>query len=357
MDKNNTVVGVPVNLYKSVIVNLNLYFSILIIGPGIILNILTAIVFRRKPFRNTNLGFFYTGLAIVDAISLSIGFSLFFPLSLGRDITTYHEILCKSINYFRRYFIKLSSWFEVLISFDRIVSVKFNNKIALFKSRKNLWMMVGVLCIFLSIIFSADAIYFIASSQTSTSNSTAIQTTYSCKSTFVAAFISDTISTIFRTIIPFIIMLSTNIIILRDLFHSKSKLRKSSSNSSKSNRERQFTFTVLSLNVIFLITQIPLSIVQLSQNVFKYLPDASPQLLSDLNLYSNIAFMIVYTFQSMQFVINIVFNRLFRNEVLIILNFSCVDSGKLKYTSNNNSLVKSNTQQVQQDNQERSNNF
>ncbi len=80
-------------------------------------------------------------------------------------------------------------------------------------------------------------------------------------------------------------------------------------------RERQFTIVSLYFNVMFFIAHIPLSIVQLGQNAFIY-SDPSQEALNIIQFLNTVAFMTVYTFISSRFILNMIFNRVFREKVI-----------------------------------------
>jgi hypothetical protein len=92
---------------------------------------------------------------------------------------------------------------------------------------------------------------------TNNQTKTVITLTKSCTGTFDVLKVSDMISVILRTFAPFCLMITFNIILIKDLFLSKRNL----------NREIRFTVTVLLLNISFLIFNGPLSVVYIIINL------------------------------------------------------------------------------------------
>ena len=310
-------------LFAKVNSALSFYCPLSYMLAGIVLNIFTAVVYLGKKFSKINMGFLCALLALVDALSLSVGFLVFFPPTVGFDLVTKADFLCKFFNFFRRYLIKLSSWLQLFVSVERTLFVCFPLRFHFFHQRKNINTMFGLMLIFLACIFMADVLYYQKPVTIVTGNRT-IVVGFACQTSSTAAFVSDTISTIFRTFIPFGAMFACSYMMITSISRSAHKVK-----SNDTQREHQLARTITLLNIVFLITQLPLSFVQLTQNIFKYQENPSPLLLSTISMLNTVAFMLVYAYESAQFFLYMLFNKLFYHEVLKIVRQPRIFSSQL----------------------------
>lgn len=288
---------------------LHFYSPLFVMLPGLVLSCVNAYIFSSKPFRQTNMGFLSIAQAISETFSLSIGLAYYFLLNFGFDFQQNNHIFCNFLNYIRRFTLKMCSWFQVLIAMDRVLNFKYKYRINWFKSRKYILILIFCMLGTLAVVFLADAFYYYSKTEIYIENNKTL-VKYYCKSKFVPALVSDVVSAVFRTIIPFGIMLGTSIIMIKEIRLSKKLVL-----SKVGRREKQFTFTVLMINILFLVTQIPLSLVQLIQNFLRYFLNASFDILSYVDFLASIGFMIVYFSQSAQFFYYVLFNKLFRRRV------------------------------------------
>lgn len=109
------------------------------------------------------------------------------------------------------------------------------------------------------------------------------------------------------TLIPFIVMIFLSIILIFFVYHSRSKMH-SRSSSSTMRRDLRFSVSIISLNVIFLILNLPITIVDLlgsPSSIFEYI--------SDVLYFMNYA---------ISFYVQVVVNIDFRNEFLKLFNFN-----------------------------------
>ena len=304
---------------------INFYCPLSFILIGIFLNIITAKIFNKNPFKNTNLGLLNQCLSLIDVFSLSVAFAVYFSASIDNDVQTLNYFTCKFFNIVKRFFIKLSSWTQVLITLDRVSDVLYPNRFHAIKKRKNVLIILFVMCTILGFIFIADGLYNIEEGKKIIKNQTTI--THACNSLFIPILVSDTTSLLFRTVIPFTIIAISNIVMVRKLRQSKFKVYA----DKKLKKENQFTFIVIFLNAIFLISQVPLSAINVWRLLQHFLKFDQFQL-DEIKFLYNISFMLVYLYESSQFVINMVFNRIFRR--IFFKKFICKKPSKNQSISN-----------------------
>ena len=108
------------------VLQINFYFSITVVPIGIVINILSIFIFKRKSLnKNTNMGYMYSTLSLFNICALmnSILFTQFLPY-FDIDITSYSEYGCKFLNLWRRFAKQSPSIHQILIAFMFYFSVK-----------------------------------------------------------------------------------------------------------------------------------------------------------------------------------------------------------------------------------------
>lgn len=109
---------------------INLYFSIIIMPLGIILNISTIIIFSRSQSRNSswsNMRILSIGLSIFNILAMvnSLLFQQYLP-AVHVVFSYYSQDSCKLVKVFSSTILQCSSWVQVIITFDRLRSVAFS---------------------------------------------------------------------------------------------------------------------------------------------------------------------------------------------------------------------------------------
>ena len=102
------------------------YFALITIPVGIIFNTLSVFIFLRKNLNKTNMGFFNFCLSISNSFTLI--YFIFVSDSrifFSYDLKIKNDFLCRIIPFLRRVIREVSPWIEVLITFDRLIYVKF----------------------------------------------------------------------------------------------------------------------------------------------------------------------------------------------------------------------------------------
>ena len=130
-----------------------------------------------------------------------------------------------------------------------------------------------------------------------------------------------------RLFIPFMLMLLMNIVLVRSLFVSKNRsllFKQTSISSSTSkcrnmNREVNYMKTVITLNWIFFILNIPWAVWYIISHIGQITPDPNTaHNTAILNLILSISHCVFYLNNLSSFVLNMIFNRIFRNKVLLV---------------------------------------
>lgn len=106
-----------VSVLKSVSTNVNLYFGAVFAPCGIVLNLLTCLVYScdRRLKKRTNMGLFYIALGLYDSLVLinSIVFTQLLP-SLSIRLTAWSDDWCRFSTVWARTVIYTPSWVQVI---------------------------------------------------------------------------------------------------------------------------------------------------------------------------------------------------------------------------------------------------
>ena len=293
------------------------YISIIIFPFGIVFNTLSILVFMRKQFSKYNFSFYNTWIAIINSIILMLAFCVYYTQSKRNDILVWSEFTCKFFNYTLRVFMTTSSWLNVLIAFDRWMCIKYPDKYNFMVKRKFMYLYL-ILIILLSMVLHSSNLFLNLVSTTSlnpSTNQTII--TKLCTSYEIAINIRDIVTIIIRTLLPFIVMFILNISLIRNLIITKKSLNITRSLS----REFNFSFSIIALNMLFLISLLPNMVSLILLNIFQYgfKSQLTSKNLAIINFGFSISiFFITYNY-AFPFLVNLKFNKLFRNEFVLFI--------------------------------------
>lgn len=297
---------------------INLYFSIATIPPGIVLNILTILIFwtdtkMRKGAGTKTMWLLYISLCIYDILALlnSLLFTQFLP-SLGIDLSTYSLAACKILNVWRKTALQCPSWLQVIITFDRLRSVVFPNRFR-FMSKQNVILIVLAATTILISIANIEYIWFKLTY--TTSNNTIIVSCTPPNKQIIT--IADVINVLLRFLLPFLLMLVMNIVLVRSIFVSKRKAKTSRS----MRREINYTLTVIGLNLIFLVLNLPWTVWYILYQLSSYLPSLQTANANFIqSVFKSVAFSILYIDNLSVFILNFFFNRIFRHRTSYLIS-------------------------------------
>ncbi|CAF0716375.1 unnamed protein product [Brachionus calyciflorus] len=286
--------------------NLLFYSCVLLFVPGTFLNTLQTLIFLMKIFSKTSMGYYYS---INSALNLVIVIYLLIfcmPMSKSNSLFLYNSWGCRLFYYFLRVLYQSSSWLNVAIVADRVVFILFPNKFNFLKKKKFLTL---ILIAILSIILITNITNF-GLNLVIIRNNWTNQTTKYCSTPGPLVYLRDIHSILFRSAIPFTLMLVMNIILIAKVNESKKKL--------KMKYEIKFVFTVIATTFTFLFTYIPNVVWTIFQNRFQNDPSVSRRQTYEAFIFlfemsSSASYFVNY---SMNIFVHMAFNSLFRKEVI-----------------------------------------
>ena len=300
------------------------YFVITLVPFGILTNSLSIIIFLRKSLNTTNMGFFNLLISTSNLITLT--FYLFVMESMRifhYDLAIESDFACKITYLLRRVIREIAPIIEIAMTLERFMSVYYPKRFRFINNRLFLLGLIGFIFVCFVLISFENLFYYLEFN-----NSTRV---FVCTSSQLVSSSSDLVSATLRTFLPFSVMFVLNILMIRRLIS-----RRLIKSATKSRRDYQFTVSVISMNILFLILNFPVSVGYILRIVFSSnLPTSEP---SHTNQVIEFFWRVSYLLATANYILtnftNLLFNRLFRKELIRIFI-----GEKLEFPSNLTSLT------------------
>ena len=230
----------------------HIFASICLIG--FIGNILAIIVFSRKKYAKTIFSTYFRVLSIFDTLTILTRIDYFILVNQSQPLRLISNITCKFSLYFVYFMPASSTWILVLISLDRFVSICKPSWKYLIRNNPKYQLLACLCVVMYNFVFYIPFFVFQNINNTTYPSIDGNRTIDCINDTETIIDIVDTFN---ATLIPFIIMLSCTIFILRTIFKS----RNNANTTSNKIRDIRFAITSIGLNLSFLILTFP-------QNIF-----------------------------------------------------------------------------------------
>lgn len=293
---------------------------VLIFIVGSISNCIAYLVFSRKYFQKTIFFVYFRFILIVDFMTLvsSIDYFLSFILGINLRSTT---ITCKILSYENYALPSISTWIIVVVSIDRVISVLKPTSFLIRKT--SFFQLFTCILIFLyNALFYTPLLFSTLDLNLNNNSDDLNETTasYECIYFNPGGFM-DYADFLNSTIIPFIFMTLSTIIILVVLYKSRKKWQQPNNTSninsknpknSSIKRDLRFAFTSITLNVFFLIFNLPVVGFLMISNFVKI--D-----LKYFDLIYLILLLLFYVNYGTMFSLSLVANKSFRKEFFSLI--------------------------------------
>ena len=188
-----------------------------------------------------------------------------------------------------------------------------------------------------------------------------------CTQSSIANLVTNLISNLMRVFIPFTVMVILNFLVARNLKKSKSRvgqianvtqiasqlLQNNQNGRQISNRQFRFMVSTLIVDFMYLIFYLPIavSLTVRTYDMFSNSLTSDPVANGMFSIYSSLAQMFALGHSSVLFFLFLIFNRIFRAELIILLRLdkilptlkpgSTVFFSKVNIINNNTTLKKS----------------
>ena len=294
---------------------LSIFYSFMIVANmGIILNILNIRTYSRRSFASKTIGFYNILMSTFHILSIVTGYLFFFPASIGKpDLTLVSDFACASIWFAAGICTQMSSWMHVLVSFDRSVYSLYPQCrfFKIFKSkRKLLWIVAGIFAVIS--ICNIPNLFFNVKQRKSSAVYNLNATTRMCTTSVTIVFVRDLTGLIMRTMLPVCLEFVLNAILICTLI----KYKKNMANLREERSEYKFTFIIVFVNVLFLLTQSPSFIALIYLNMLGY-SDANVNTSRTL-IVAQLIYVLTIFFASLDYVclffVNFIISSKFRKE-------------------------------------------
>jgi hypothetical protein len=286
------------------------FLKLPIIFFGLVGNFLSFLVFSRKKFSKYSISVYFRAMAIAESfVVYQFVYDIiyyFYGIKLG----AVSNFWCKIHYYVPIGIMRISPWILAAFSIDKMIHALGKRQRFPLIQKKNFQVAVVVgIVIFRLLIYSFVPIQLQLKQAPNVSNGTA---QLSCRIEDVPNFRYLSASILFEAnLIPFGIMMISTIVIIIKLNQSRRNLKRSQRNRQSRRKKKDLKFSVNSvmLNILDVLLEVPVLVTILinSQNSTR------------CKLFMTISLFLFYLSYSISFLVHLRFNRLFRNEFLIML--------------------------------------
>jgi hypothetical protein len=304
------------------VATITLYGTVFIAFPGLVMNAFNIYIFNRNRAFTRSVRFFYTFQSLGDMSNLLFCVVVFFPLTFAADVGALSDPICKISMILRRYASALAAWSQTILSFDRVLSIVFSVKYKSIEGIKYRWSCAAFTVIGLLMVNLINSYYERIETKTTTSTSTTlggnVTITHKCTTPRSVGFLANMMTTLTRTIMPFALMITFNMMLIYSLRTRKRKMSQQWRNNQNNNNRKEFNFAVpiIALNSLFLLINTPLMLYQLSEFLLNVDSDEHK---ARMNLYRIVGHYFNFAYSAMAFLFNTALNKLFRRELCSFL--------------------------------------
>ena len=299
---------------------INNIMSICILSIGVPSNLISMVIFASLINKSkTNMGLLYTLQCIVDLfVAIWIQFATRYSdyASFVFTLAEVNEPLCKVSMFFRRVSVHMSSWMVLISTLDRFLFI-FKKRGCEFLRRKLVLGSFILLTFILLCLVNILNLFFYLNSDGY------------CAASFEILLTSDIISIIFRTYLPFCLMFYLNVKMIRtiskrSLLRIENETQKSLQSKTQRHKEHCFTVAVISSDLIFFITHLPITIVGILYDFWTYpsLNDGVEENSSQQSVYDFILMIsmnISYLDKAFSIFFYLAFNKIFRAQFVVFV--------------------------------------
>jgi hypothetical protein len=297
------------------------YFTVTIVPIGILINILSTLVFLRKNIRSTNMAFYNQMISITNAFTLLFYLLVYQSALLFNDnFFAVSDWLCKVLYFVRKTIREIGPIIESVMTFDRLMSVLFPTKYKFLKKKKTIVAIILATFLVYSGISFQNFQYYLSITYKNGTNGSMLVASKSCTATRLVSIEGNFVSASLRSVVPFLIMLVCNLLMIKKLKAKKAiRSRRSSSSDSQHSKESQFTKTVMVLNVWFLILNFPEALLYIVKDVYSFYEPLTSPTGQILTFCWNMVYLLTVLHYIVNNFLNLKYNSIFRKEAFKML--------------------------------------
>ena len=260
-----------------------------------------------------------SALAVADTLTLLIGPTwMYINKVYNIDIEKQYLMVCKTNRYLKAVSSYVANWLVIIFTIFRVIAVDWPHKANIYCTRKRTYMAVLLTCV-LSVLVNLDSLIFIEHIP---------QYNKAGRFMFNHCWFKGPRHTYYRfynqwillatmTIVPFIILISGNLLIIYKMIKYKIQ-RKQISVETNSTDAESMTAMLISIPLLFLVTQVPAIVVGI---VRRRTQDVPRSVLFQYRFYliDGICKLLKWVNHAMNFVCYCIAGRRFREEVVAML--------------------------------------
>lgn len=293
-----------------------IYCTLFVGAAGFLGNILMFIVFTKRRMRQLTVSTYFRVMAITNILINFYWIKVFFLIRFAVSIDDYSDLVCKLFNYILYVTSPLSAWFLAAAGLDRFLTIIQPIKFKLFRARffPNL-VVLSILtfniCLYIYVIIEFRLVSDVAEENT---------TNVSVKVCDIpsASTITDILDLTDSSILPFILMTFSAIATFMGVYTSHKRMTKfvQVDKIRKAQlRDIKFGFSMLILNVVFLVLNTPYPIFYMLEFFGKIGGDDNADESNLESILLNVFLFWNYLFYSIQFYLQVATNSLVRREL------------------------------------------
>jgi len=237
----------------------NLIMAPLVLVVGISGNIAGLIVINRKKLKNIGPIHIYKFLFIADSIYLPQIVVSYMVTGFSFDPTILSSLSCKIYQYLNFVPDAISPWLLVYISLEKFVSISMPQKRFFLRDKSIQTTYITGLVVFVIVYYIAQPFCFDIINIGSI-NETVLICSFASND---LAQLSASMDTVHRVILPFTLMVIFSALLIGTIFRSRSRISSSVRNNRRLNRDIRFSVSSLSMNLLFVVLNLPLSVLNL----------------------------------------------------------------------------------------------
>lgn len=316
------------------IIQYSFWPSLLMLVFGIAGNVLLFIIYSR--IKKLSITLYFRVGALVDLFITLNWLKIFIRDKYHIYLTNISSFMCKSVQFSIITAGPISSFIQLVISFDRLVHIAYPAKCSFLSSFK---FQVCVLVVvfganigyFFFLIIDYDLIITTTITTLNDSNTTITTTKRKCILKTISYDLLYWLETA-NTFVPFAMMTLASVLMI--VFIKKSRQRLSKRPRKSQIRDLKFAITAISLNFFFLLTNMPNPLYSLATNQIYTLIDPDLD-----NFFITLSVFVWYVFYVFNFYLQLVVNSLVRDEFFRIIGKRADGGNKFITTVNARSMT------------------
>jgi hypothetical protein len=287
---------------------INNYSVIVQSAIGIPANLISIVIFARLMRNKTNIGYLYMWQSFLD-LCLLLDYLLLFQSAktLGIDLYIVNDFWCKLISFIRRFIVHVSSWIAVFITFDRFIFVIYGHtdRFKFMKKKRYLTLCIASI-LFVIMVLDIPNLFFYMNGNCTAHNAIIIS--------------SDIISILFRTYIPFTLMIIFNLMMIKKACN-RAKVSTMRKSTNLTRKEYQFTVAVIAYDIFFLLLNFPRSLyfIMYDVNLYSGAFDGNPIFSANYSIFNAVTSNLVTFIQTFSFLIYLAFNKIYQQEIVYLI--------------------------------------